>query len=199
MSHSVMMLVQSSGYLGIFIAMVLESACIPLPSEVVMPFGGYLVSTGHLQFTLVVLVGVLGNVTGSTIAYAVGRYGGRRFISRYGRLVLLSQRHLQQADRFFARRGEVTVLVCRLLPALRTFISLPAGIAKMKFGRFLTYSVIGTIPWVLILTYVGLKLSQNWGRIEQDLRPLTMISAVVLVVVVVGFWIFANRKRDSRE
>lgn len=162
-----------------------------------MPFGGYLVSTGHLHFALVVVVGVFGNLVGSTIAYAVGRFGGRAFISRYGRFVLLSERHLQQADRFFARRGEVTVLICRLLPALRTFISLPAGIGKMRFGRFLTYSAIGTVPWVWILTYVGLKLSQNWAVIEQDLRPLTIIFAVVLVVVVVGFWLLANRKRGD--
>jgi membrane protein DedA with SNARE-associated domain len=120
------------GYRGIFLGMFLESACIPIPSEVIMPFGGYLVSTGHLNIIGVVLIGTLGNMLGSLLAYAVGYWGGNRFIDRFGKYVFLSKKHLVYAEIWFGKRGEVTVFISRILPAIRTFISLPAGVARMN-------------------------------------------------------------------
>lgn len=149
MNSMVMHWVQSGGYIGVFLAMVLESACIPLPSEVVMPFGGYLAFRGHLHLGIVILMGVLGNVVGSLISYYVGKFGGRAVIRRYGRYVRLSERHMDAAERWFRRRGDWVVFVGRLLPAIRTFISLPAGIAKMNAVKFTAYSAAGSCRGLL--------------------------------------------------
>ncbi|MBX6395021.1 MAG: DedA family protein [Alicyclobacillaceae bacterium] len=166
--------------------MTLESACIPLPSEVIMPFGGYLVGRGMLDFTIVVAAGTAGNVAGSLLAYYAGQKGGRTLLHRYGRYIRISEHHLQKADEWFSRRGEITVLVGRLLPGIRTFISLPAGIASMPVGKFVLYTAVGSLPWVWVLAFVGLKLGQNWKTVEHYTHVLALIVAVLLVVGIVA-------------
>lgn len=192
----VMHWVQGSGTIGVFLAMVLESACIPLPSEVIMPFGGYLAWTGHGQLWMMIVAGTLGNVVGSLIAYYVGRWGGRPLLNRFGRYIHLSERHLHSADRWFERRGEWAVLIGRLLPGVRTFISLPAGIAKMPVGRFILYTTIGSLPWVAILAYAGFKLGQNWAGIEHYTHPLLYVAVILVVALVVWLW-FTRGKRQA--
>lgn len=192
--------INSMGYWGIFFGMVLESACIPIPSEVILPFGGYLVSTGRLNAVGVVAIGTLGNIAGSLIAYAVGHWGGKKFIDRFGKYVFLSQKHLQSAEKWFASRGEITVFLSRILPAIRTFISLPAGIARMNLGKFLAYTTLGSVLWSIVLTYVGYVLGKNWEHIQTVLHPLAYVVAAVVVVIVIYLVVkVIKSKKDSSK
>lgn len=177
--------INSIGYWGILLGMILESACIPIPSEVIMPFGGYLVSTGHLNLIGVILIGTLGNILGSLIAYAVGHWGGKRFIDRFGKYVFLSTKHLDSAEKWFDKRGEITVFISRILPAIRTFISLPAGIARMNLAKFLTYTAIGSILWSGILAYVGYALGKNWQNIQNILHPISYFVVVIVLAIII--------------
>ncbi|WDL97964.1 DedA family protein [Alicyclobacillus sp. ALC3] len=186
------------GNVAVFLLMTLESACIPIPSEVVMPLAGYHAFTAHQSFIVPVLIGTLANVVGGLIAYAVGRAGGRPFIHRYGRYILLNDRHLERAEQWFARRGEITVFVTRLLPALRTFISLPAGVAKMGLWRFTIYTAIGSFIWNFALTDAGYQLGQHWETVAKYTKPLTYIGAVLLVAAVVWFW-FGRRRASAAQ
>jgi membrane protein DedA with SNARE-associated domain len=181
--------ISALGYLGIVALMAIESACIPLPSEIIMPFSGYLVSTGRFDLFLVATAGAIGCNVGSTIAYAVGYYGGRPLVEKWGRYILMSRRDLDLVDRFFARFGSVTVFVCRLLPVVRTFIALPAGIARMPQGKFQLYTFIGSWPWCFALAYVGEQLGTRWDS-DPELRAIfhrfdTVIVGTILILLVV--------------
>ncbi|MDP4104725.1 MAG: DedA family protein [Bacillota bacterium] len=189
--------INSIGYWGILLGMVLESACIPIPSEVIMPFGGYLVSTGHLNMIGVILIGTLGNIIGSLIAYAVGLWGGKRFIDRFGKYVFLSKKHLESAEKWFDKRGEITVFVSRILPAIRTFISLPAGIARMSLSKFLIYTAIGSVIWSSILTYVGYVLGKNYDKIQNFLHPIAYLVAVIVLLILVFLAIKVIKSRKA--
>src|SRR2546428_3515958 len=147
--------ISALGYPGVALLMGIESACIPLPSEIIMPFSGYLVYTGRFTLWAVSGAGAVGCVLGSLVAYWVGMYGGRPFIERYGRYVLISTHDLDLADRWFARRGELIVFASRLLPVIRTFIAFPAGVAKMNLTRLAVYTFLGSVPWCLGLAYIG--------------------------------------------
>ena len=170
------------GYPGVAMLMALESACIPLPSEVIMPFAGYLVSTGHFNLMLVATVGAIGCNLGSEIAYAVGRRGGRPLIRRWGRYVLLDEHDLDLAERFFSRLGGPAVLVARMLPVVRTFIALPAGMAGMPRLRFHLYTFIGSWPWCFGLAYVGYALGERWNS-DTTLRDWMHRFDVLVIVV----------------
>jgi membrane protein DedA with SNARE-associated domain len=152
------------GYSGIVLLMAIESACIPLPSEIIMPFSGYLVSTGELDLWGVSVAGAVGCVLGSLVAYWVGMYGGRPLIEKYGRYLLISRRDLDMADRWFEKRGDIIVFVSRLLPAIRTFIAFPAGVARMNLTKFVIYTFAGSLPWCLGLAYIGQKLGEQWNK-----------------------------------
>lgn len=156
--------ISALGYSGVVLLMAIESACIPLPSEVIMPFSGYLVSTGHMNLWGVGFAGALGCVLGSLVAYWVGMYGGRPLIEKYGRYLLISRHDVDLADRWFANYGEVIVFASRLLPVVRTFIAFPAGVARMKVTRFVIYTFAGSLPWCLGLAYVGQKLGEQWNK-----------------------------------
>lgn len=176
--------------------MILESACIPIPSEVIMLSGGWLAARGSLSFAGVVAAGVIGNLIGSLIAYYVGATGGRRLLERYGKYILFNAHHLEQAERWFARYGESTVLFTRMLPFIRTFISFPAGIAGMKMWRFAVFTLLGCIPWDLALVYIGYKLGGNWSIVEQYLRPVSYaVCAAVLLLLV--WWLVRRRKERT--
>src|SRR5881628_2816787 len=182
------------GYAGIVLLMAIESACIPLPSEIIMPFSGYLIYTGRFNLWLVGVAGAFGCVLGSLVAYWVGMYGGRPLIEKYGRYVLISHHDLDLADRWFARFGEIIVFASRLLPVIRTFIAFPAGVARMNLKRFVIYTFAGSLPWCLGLAYVGQKLGEKWNK-DETLKTwfhrfdfLIGIAAVLLV----GWWIWRH-------
>jgi membrane protein DedA with SNARE-associated domain len=189
-------LIGNWGLPAVFVLMLLESACVPIPSEATMPFAGFAVSQGHLSLFGIVVAGVAGNLVGSWVSYAVGWYGGRPFVGRYGRYVLLRPHHLAVSERFFARYGPITVFVGRLLPIVRTFISLPAGFGRMPFWKFTSYTVMGCVPWVLLLGFVGEKLGSNWKRIDPLLHYLDY--AVVVAVVALIVWAALRRRGGTR-
>jgi membrane protein DedA with SNARE-associated domain len=158
--------ISALGYPGVVLMMGIESACIPLPSEIIMPFSGYLVYSGRFDLWAVATAGAVGCVLGSLVAYWVGMYGGRPVIEKYGRYVLISMHDLDIADKWFAKRGELIVFASRLLPVIRTFIAFPAGVARMNLGRFVLYTFIGSFPWCLGLAYIGQKLGEQWDKNE---------------------------------
>jgi len=189
-------LIGNWGLPAVFVLMLLESACIPIPSEAIMPFAGFAVSQGHMSLAGIVLAGVAGNLCGSWVSYGVGYRGGRPFVERYGRYVLLRIHHLELAERFFARYGPITVFFARMVPIVCTFISLPAGFGRMRFWKFTLYTVMGSLPWVLMLGFVGEKLGSNWKKIDPLLHYLDY--AVVVAVVALVVWMVLRRRGRSR-
>jgi membrane protein DedA with SNARE-associated domain len=191
------------GYLAIFVLMALESACVPIPSEVTMLFGGALVSASflapeqQLEFWPVVLAGTLGNLVGSWVAYGAGYAGGRPLIDRWGRYLLIRPHEVDRAHDWFERRGEAAVFGGRLLPVVRTFISLPAGVVRMGFWRFTVYTVLGCFPWVLALTWLGYLLGERWETVERIISPFAWAIAVVLAAGLV--WFVWHRVRSIRR
>lgn len=183
------------GYPAILIGMLLESANIPIPSELIFGFAGYLVFRGRLDFTAVVLAGMVGGLLGSILSYWVGYYGGPPFIARYGKYVLLSEGKMRLAQRWFERHGLLAVLLGRLVPVIRTFISLPAGFARVNFTKFVIYTVLGSLPWTIALVYAGMILGENWQTIHSVGRQGSVISAMVLTAVVV-YLLLKNRTRQ---
>lgn len=184
----VITLIATLGYAGVVITMTIESACIPLPSEIIMPFSGFLVAQGRFSLWGVALAGAIGNVIGSTLAYAVGRYGGREFVWRYGKYFLIVHRDVDRADRWFARYGQWAVFFTRLLPIVRTFISLPAGMARVRFVPFIIYTFLGSIPWCLGLALVGFKLGERWETIGVYFHRCDAVIGTVLLVGI-AWWI----------
>jgi membrane protein DedA with SNARE-associated domain len=183
LSNLAIYLIQTLGYWGIFIAMTLESACIPLPSEITMPFAGFVVYEGTTNMTLlgITLVATFANLFGSLIAYAVGLKGGRPLLEKYGRYILISHDKLVNADKWFERYGYEAVLISRLLPGIRTFISLPAGIAHMDIKKFVIYTFIGSLPWCFALAYTGFLLGPHWELIKTYFHILDIIVAIGIV------------------
>lgn len=173
--------ISATGYLGIIGLMAIESACIPLPSEIIMPFAGYLASTGRFSLVLVATAGAVGCNLGSTLAYTVGRLGGRPLVERWGTYVLLDHGDLDRAERYFARYGGITVLIGRLLPVVRTFIALPAGMAGMPQLRFQLYTFLGSWPWCMALAYVGYVLGERWDSDPRLRDFMHRFDAVILV------------------
>jgi len=185
------------GYGGIVLLMAIESACIPLPSEIIMPFSGYLVSKGEMNLWWVGVAGAVGCVLGSLVAYWVGMYGGRPVIEKYGKYILLSRHDLDIADRWFAKYGEAIVFVSRLLPAIRTFIAFPAGVARMPFWRFTVLTLLGCIPWIFMLTFVGKQVGDNWESWRHNLGYIDYVVAAAIVAGVV--WWIVRRRRDEGD
>ena len=192
--------ISTFGYTGIVITMAIESACIPLPSEIIMPFSGYLVFTGQFSIVGVTLAGAIGNVLGSLVAYYVGVWGGRQFVERYGRYFLVSQHDMEMADRWFAKHGEAAVLIGRLLPVVRTFISLPAGIARMDVKKFVLYSFIGAVPFCYALAYVGVKMGEHWNELHQYFHHADLVIGVLLAAGL-GYFLWSHwpKRRPSME
>src|ERR1700735_5281675 len=163
LANFIIAVISGSGYLGIALLMGIESACVPLPSEIIMPFSGYLVHTGRFQLLWVATAGALGCNLGSAVAYWVGAHGGRPPVERFGKYVLLSRHDLDRTTHFFLKYGSITVFLARLLPVVRTFIALPAGIGRMALLRFHIYTFLGSWPWCLALAYVGMRLWRSLG------------------------------------
>ncbi len=193
LSMFVVHVIETLGYFGIFIMMTLESACIPFPSEVIMPFAGFVVHEGHLDFLGIVIIGTLGNLVGSLIAYYVGLKGGRPILERYGKYILITSEKLDWADDIFNKYGSITVFVGRILPVIRTFISLPAGIARMDIKKFTIYTTLGCLPWTLVLAYLGVILGQNWSILTNYFHILDVI-LVIAIIALILYWVYKFRK-----
>ena len=198
------------GYVGVGLAMAIESAMVPLPSELILPFAGFLVSDprqfepltgGRWDLWIVVIVATIGNTLGSLVAYAIGAYGGRPFLERYGRYLLIRPHEIVRADDFFARHGAATVFIGRLLPIIRTFISFPAGVARMPISTFIVYSTAGAFIWSCLLVYAGTVLGANWAEIRRVLQPFDLLIAIVVVAAVVLFvwWRLGSPGRPGRR
>lgn len=183
--------IAATGYSGIAILMAIESACIPLPSELIMPFAGYLVYEGSMNLFWVATAGAIGCNLGSLVAYEIGHYGGRPLVERYGQWILMGRRELDWADRFFARWGHAAVFIARLLPVVRTFIALPAGVARMPRGKFHTYTFLGSWPWCFVLAWAGMKLGENWRSLGKYFHQFDAVIGV-LIVAAVGWFIWSH-------
>jgi len=185
------------GLFGIFVLMVLESACIPIPSEATMLFAGFNVAEGRYSLLAATLVASVANLVGSWVAYAVGWFGRVDLIEKHGRKVGISVKHLEWADRWFQRHGDATVFFTRLLPIIRTFISLPAGVAKMPFWRFSVLTLAGCVPWMLMLTFIGVQVGERWRSWQQYLHYIDY--AVAAGIVVGAIYLLARWWRDRRQ
>lgn len=195
--------ISALGYAGVAFLMAIESACIPLPSEVIMPFSGYLTIPSHtnpnpLSLFGVAVAGALGCVIGSVASYWVGLYGGRPFIERYGKYVLIRHKDLDTADRWFAKYGNAAVFISRLLPVVRTFISFPAGIARVKFTTFVIYTFLGSLPWCYVLAYVGRTLGKNWPALRNYFHNADIVIGV-LVIAGIAFFIYHHMKPEKKR
>lgn len=191
--------ISAGGYAGIVALMAIESVCIPLPSELIMPFAGYLVSTGQLSLLGVAIAGAVGCSIGSTVAYAVGVWAGRPAIERWGRYVLLGSHDLDVAENFFKRYGSVAVFVGRLLPVVRTFIALPAGFARMSMWKFQLYTFVGSLIWCFALAWLGQQLGNQWNTNPAVKAAFHNADIVIVVLVVLGVaWFLWSRLRQRR-
>src|SRR6476620_5691152 len=178
--------ISKGGYLGVLLLMAIESACIPLPSEIIMPFAGYLVYTGRFSLLWAATAGALGCNLGSVIAYEIGCYGGRPLVRRYGSYVFLGRHELEMAERFFARFGAIAVLIGRLLPVIRTFIALPAGIVRMPRLKFHIYTFVGSWPWCFALAWIGMKLGESWDKDPRLKQWFHWLDAVIILLLLAG-------------
>ena len=202
----VISVISHSGYIGVILLMAIESACIPLPSEIIMPFAGALTvpeiaaQYGTTTFSLfwVATAGALGCNLGSIIAYEIGCYGGRPLVEKYGRYIWLSRHDLEMADRFFARFGSAAVFIGRLLPVIRTFIALPAGLARMPRLRFHLYTFAGSWPWCFALAWIGMKLGEQWNKDERLRHVLHRLDAIIIIALLAGLIFFVRSHWKNR-
>lgn len=176
--------------------MALESAAIPIPSEVIMPFSGFLVSEGKMSLMGVALAGALGSVVGSWAIYELARYGGRPLLERYGKYILISKSHLDSTDRFFQKYGMLATFLGRMLPVFRTYISIPAGIAKINLGKFLALCFVGSFIWSYFLAWLGVKFGEHWEKIKDYMHYMS-IAIIIIVVLWIARWFWKNMKRNN--
>ena len=188
-------IISSLGYFGVFFLMSLESMIFPIPSELVMPFAGFLVANGEMQLGGVVMFATLGSIFGSLLSYYIGKYGGNRFVFRYGKYFLLNEEHLKSTERWFSRKGEVTIFIGRFIPVVRHVISIPAGIGKMNLRRFIIYTIIGAGIWNLFLAYVGFLLGSNWTIIKQYFDYISWTIFGLIILIGLYFLIRAIKRR----
>jgi membrane protein DedA with SNARE-associated domain len=194
-THLIDALVARDGLLAIVVLMTLESALVPVPSELVMTLAGFFAAQGHLSLVGAMVAGILGNVVGSVALWVIGRTGGRALIERYGRYVLLKPRDLDRAERWFARHGEPAVIVSRLLPVVRSVISLPAGVAEMPLGRFALYTLVGSVPFIAGLTLAGYYVGGSYETIVHAISDLGYLLGAAIAVAIVGFVVVRVRRR----
>jgi membrane protein DedA with SNARE-associated domain len=192
--------IDKTGYVSVFIGMVMESMVVPLPSEAIMPFAGFLVAEGRFSFFGVIAVSTLASIVGSLLSYWIGRYGGKPFVKRFGRYLLLDHRDLEAAEHFFARWGDIAILVCRFVPVIRHLISIPAGTGRMNLTRFCIYTTIGAGIWNAFLTVVGYYLRQNWEAVMKYAHVVDIVVVVILVGLLGLFvWKHVLRGREPGD
>lgn len=197
---SIVQVISVLGYPGLVALMAIESACIPLPSEVIMPFAGYLASIGRFSLVGAATMGALGCNIGSTVAYVVAAKAGRKAVIRWGRYVLIGPAEIERAENFFARYGAAAVFIGRLLPVIRTFIAFPAGLARMPMGKFQIYTFLGSWPWCFGLAYIGLVLGKKWNSDPALRRVFHQLDLVIVLALLAAFgWFFWSRWREMRR
>lgn len=198
LTNFIINIISSLGYSGVGLLMAIESAAIPLPSEVIMPFSGFLVSEGRFTLQGIAVAGAVGSVVGSWVTYWIGKYGGRPLVRRYGKYVLITEHDLDLVDRFFVRFGIWATFIGRILPVVRTYISIPAGIAKVKFWPFTLATLVGSYIWSWLLGWIGFKLGENWENLRQYFRGADVV-IVILIVIGLVLWITRHLKNRIRE
>lgn len=194
--HGVVTIISALGYSGVVLLMVLESANIPIPSEAIMPFAGFVASSGKLSLPMVALAGTLGNWAGSSLSWWIGARFGKPFVRRVGKYVFLNEGHLQQSEQWFARWGEASVFFGRFLPIVRTFISLPAGFARMNYAKFSLYTILGAFPFCYFLAWLGFRVGERWESLRHYFHYADVAIAVSLVIMLITLiWRRRTKKR----
>lgn len=194
LSSIVIDLISRFGYISEFFLMVFESMGIPIPSEVIMPFSGLLVGRGELSFWMVVVIGALANLVGSLVAYGIGYWGGEPLVEKYGKYIMLKKHDLEMAHRWFDKYGKATAFFSRMLPIVRTYISFPAGFAKMPIGQFGIYTFLGSLPWCYVLTVIGIKMGEEWESIKKYFHILDILVAIAIMYIIAG-WVIKKIKK----
>jgi membrane protein DedA with SNARE-associated domain len=189
-------IISSIGYLGVFLLMIMESMILPVPSELVLPFVGFLISSGEMNFLLVVIFATLGSLIGSLLSYYMGAHWGNRFVSKYGKYFLLNEGHLKNTKKWFSKKGELTVFIGRFIPVVRHIISIPAGIGKMNIKKFMVYTIIGAGMWNAFLTYFGLVLGNNWEIIKQYSDYISW--GVLGVIILLGIYFLLKEIKKKK-
>ena len=189
-------LIERIGYLGLFLFMALESTIAPIPSEIVMPFAGFLITTGKFSFIGVALISTLGTLAGSTLSYYLGKKGGNPLIKKFGKYVLLNEEHLLWTEQWFSKHGEKTIFISRFIPIVRHLISVPAGIANMNFFKFLFYTFLGGLLWNSFLAYLGIKLKEHWELVHTYSKQLDIIFGAILLLGI-GIFIYLHLKKKK--
>jgi membrane protein DedA with SNARE-associated domain len=197
LTNFIVNVISSTGYTGVALLMAIESACIPLPSEIIGPFAGYLVFTGKFNIWWVSFAGGVGSMLGSWFIYEVGKYGGRPLVEKYGKYILISHHDLDMADRFFAKYGNMSTFIGRMLPVIRTFISLPAGIARMPLKPFLIYSFVGSVIWTYLMAYIGMKLGEHWNTLRDKLHGFD--TAIIVLILIGAVWYVWRHIKNSKK
>ena len=190
--------ISATGYFGVFVLMALESMIAPVPSEVVMPFAGYLTSQGRFIFLIALLASSLGSIFGSFLSYCIGFYGGRPIVLKFGKYILLEEEHLEWTERWFKKQGDKTIFISRFIPVVRHLISIPAGIAKMPMRRFLVYTFAGASIWNFILLSAGFKLGNHWNKIHEYSKQLDIIF-VAAVIMFLAYFVWKHHKKRKNE
>lgn len=191
--------IATTGYLGIFVLMVMESMVFPVPSEAVMPFAGFNIADGELTWAGVIIAATLGSIVGSLISYYIGYYGGKPFIKRFGKYLLLNQHHLEMSEKYFNKRGEITIFVARFIPIVRHLISIPAGMGKMNLTKFLIFTTIGAGIWNAFLTWVGFKLRANWAEVMTYSHTIDLVVIAILGIGMIYYIVKIIKSRRSKK
>lgn len=194
----VIAIITKFGYWGVMVASALESACIPLPSEVIFPFSGFVVHQGHFNFWLVIFYGMIGQLLGSLLAYYVGFFGALPLLVKYGKYILIKEKEIKHTHEWFEKHGESAVFFGRILPVIRTFISLPAGVAKMDIWKFIIFTTLGCLPWLIALTYSGVFLGQNWVKIKTVFLEFKVVIIAVLLILL-AIWIYHHVRNKNNK
>ena len=198
LSQYITLLMEKTGYITVFITMVMESMVLPVPSEAVMPFAGFLIADGKFTFILVVVISTLGSLTGSLISYAIGYYGEKALIHKYGKFLLLDADELEATDRFFNKYGDITIFICRFIPVVRHLISIPAGIAEMNIWKFVLFTVIGAGLWNTFLAFVGFNLRSNWEAVMKYSKVIDVFVLLILALLI-AYYIYKHLKKRGKN
>jgi membrane protein DedA with SNARE-associated domain len=192
--------IHQAGYPGIGVLMIMESMILPVPSEAVLPFAGFLLASGQLSWIGIIVASTIGSIIGSLISYWIGAKGGRPLVQRWGKYILVSEHDLEITDKFFQRRGSIAIFICRFIPVVRHLISIPAGVARMPLGKFCLYTILGAAIWNSFLTWVGFKLGENWETLRKYTEKIDIIMVVIIVAAILyyGHHIWKNRKLETK-